>query len=589
MSDETHACPVEECGYTTGTKQGVNSHIGASHSDDVVKSVLVDEVQRLADELGRTPTQKSMDELGEFSTNAYQNNFGTWNAALEAAGLNQNRRTDFSEEDLLDELRNIECQIGRTPTQDDISELGDFYAKTYIDYFGSWNGALEAAGLDVVRRTNLSEETLLKELRRLEEEVERTPTQHDMSELGEFSLDPYIRCFGSWIEALDQIGLEPEYNTTISDEELLEEVQKLADELGHTPRIVDMREHGRFSPSIYQRRFGGWNATVISLGLEPNDRSREKTPSDDLLNELRRLARELDRTPSQSDMRKHGEFGPTIYHDRFGNWNAAVHKIGLEPNQRNDHTEEEILSELRRLARELGRVPSVVDMNEMGAFSQGVYYTMYSGWNAALEAAGLTPGKRYAIPDEDLIDELQRLGEKYGRAPGAKEMYEEGTFSDAVYYNRFGSWPEAVDAAGLEPRTAMDWVPSGSDSPYWNGGQPRYYGPNWTQQRRYAIERDGEKCVICELSREDHFDDFGRDLNVHHKRPLATFPFVDDQYNRDWEAANALSNLLTCCVGCHSDLDDKAREKYPADEYPRYIMPTDTSLKPGQAEIGDFA
>lgn len=56
-----------------------------------------------------------------------------------------------------------------------------------------------------------------------------------------------------------------------------------------------------------------------------------RIPEEDLLDELRRLADELDKTPSGPDMAADGEYSPSTYRRRFGSWNGAIETAGLEP------------------------------------------------------------------------------------------------------------------------------------------------------------------------------------------------------------------------------------------------------------------
>jgi hypothetical protein len=53
-----------------------------------------------------------------------------------------------------------------------------------------------------------------------------------------------------------------------------------------------------------------------------------------LLNELRRLARELNKTTTKKQLNDIGKYYGGTYQRRFGSWNAAVRQAGLEPNQR---------------------------------------------------------------------------------------------------------------------------------------------------------------------------------------------------------------------------------------------------------------
>lgn len=88
----------------------------------------------------------------------------------------------------------------------------------------------------------------------------------------------------------------------------------------------------------------------------------------------------------------------------------------------------------------------------------------------------------------------------------------------------------------------------GENNPAWRGGKKTYYGPNWHEARRTVLERDNKKCQHCGLSRDEHYDRVGRDLEVHHRTPLREF---DDNY----EEANDPENLVTLCSGCHKKVE----------------------------------
>ena len=76
----------------------------------------------------------------------------------------------------------------------------------------------------------------------------------------------------------------------------------------------------------------------------------------------------------------------------------------------------------------------------------------------------------------------------------------------------------------------------GEDNPRWKGGKKNFYGSNWQEQRRKAIQRDNERCVDCGSV---------EDLHVHHIIPIKEF-------DEDYESANDLDNLVTLCRGCHN-------------------------------------
>ena len=75
--------------------------------------------------------------------------FGTWNAAKRAAGL-QPRRF-ISREELVEQLRELGEELGRTPTVRDIEERRSRMASKSLIWhtFGSLAAALKEAGFDV--------------------------------------------------------------------------------------------------------------------------------------------------------------------------------------------------------------------------------------------------------------------------------------------------------------------------------------------------------------------------------------------------------------------------------------------------------
>lgn len=87
---------------------------------------------------------------------------------------------------------------------------------------------------------------------------------------------------------------------------------------------------------------------------------------------------------------------------------------------------------------------------------------------------------------------------------------------------------------------------TGEDSPTWKGGYENYYGPNWSEKRQEARERDNHACQYCGVS-ESELD---RELSVHHIQPIREYR---QQYDApEWyEKGNNLENLVTLCEPCH--------------------------------------
>jgi 5-methylcytosine-specific restriction endonuclease McrA len=211
-----------------------------------------------------------MTKLGEFSVDAYQRHFGSWNDALEAAGLELNVEIDISREDLLKELRSLANRLGRSPTREELASMSKYSAEPYKDEFGTWNDALRAANLPVVKRARLTEDELLDELRRVADKLGESPSVAQMETLGRIYPSVYIKRFGSWNNAVETAGLDPTPQPSrIKRETLLAELQNVIDSIGGVSTAAEFEEHSEYSRGPYLREFGSWNEAVRSLGYEP--------------------------------------------------------------------------------------------------------------------------------------------------------------------------------------------------------------------------------------------------------------------------------------------------------------------------------
>lgn len=188
------------------------------------KEELIDEIQRIAKRLNKSPTRREIDALSAQGLTAssvtYIRLFGSFNEALRQAGLASNKDTVEikSDEVLLYELKDLADTLGKTPTKKDINEFtqsGGAIASvaTYIRRFGSFNNALIKAGLLPTREvpTSKNDEELLAELRLLAAQLGKIPTKRDIDNFGKANnasgSSTYIRRFGSYSNALHLAGL----------------------------------------------------------------------------------------------------------------------------------------------------------------------------------------------------------------------------------------------------------------------------------------------------------------------------------------------------------------------------------------------
>jgi hypothetical protein len=145
---------------------------------------------------------------------------------------------------------------------------------------------------------------------------------------------------------------------------------------------------------------------------------RRRYTDEEMLAELRACAQRLGRSPT---MREFAADTGTHVHpqtviERFGSWNAAKREAGLVP--RRFMTREELLGLLRALGDELGRTPTVRDIEaRKGAMPSKslVWHTFGSLTNALREAGFDVPVGEERL--ERAVEQGTALARRLGRLP----------------------------------------------------------------------------------------------------------------------------------------------------------------------------
>lgn len=227
-------------------------------------SELLSDIRDVADQLGHPPTLEEYREHGSYAPQTFYARFESWRHAMEAAGFESRPFSEqIPAEDLLHDLRRIGEELETTPTAAEMREHGTHSVSTYLERFGGWNAALEEAGFVPQHQQSISDQELLDELRRLHDECESAPTGKQMQHEGAYSKQLYIDRFGSWNQSLKQAGItNRKSHNKLSDEELLRELRRLHERLGRCPTTADMRDHGAYSAVTYHRRFESWSAAL---------------------------------------------------------------------------------------------------------------------------------------------------------------------------------------------------------------------------------------------------------------------------------------------------------------------------------------
>lgn len=309
----------------------------AKKNPPVLKSVAIHQLRALAVELKKTPTviditvgarQKKCPSM-----NTIRKLFGTSTKALRAAKLPPQRNQEFTEQDLIAQLQDLSRALGRHVNRRDIKKAGRAGTcarlVTFRRVFGNTETALRKAGVGRVRRYTRDE--LIAQYKALYKELGKLPTYHDIHRAAREG-----RCAGY---------------------------------------------------KVFRARCGTLEELRQAAGLV---RVRRKYTRQQLLDQLRRLAAKLGRTPLTKELiassRKRGYADIATFRRYFGTYNKAVTAAGLVAKPRN-YSRAQLIQMLQTLAKKLGHKPTVKEVNEAKLRGECASAPTYDNWFGNLSAA----------------------------------------------------------------------------------------------------------------------------------------------------------------------------------------------------------
>jgi hypothetical protein len=240
---------------------------------------MIEDLQRVAGEMSEPLTREKYQNNGYYSVYRIVNAFGSWSEATNAAGVESGARIRYASEDLLADLRRVGDELGRVPSRREYQKHGRFSPRTLVVRYGSWGDAQEAAGYD--RRTRrIPDSDLLADMKRVQQETDREMRSTDYLDKGAHALSTVRDHFGGWAEAKKALadydgepadppeddGSERQSpDNRITREELLDDIERVAEETSRSIRSTDYDEIGNYSLSPVYRLFDSWDDAMRAL------------------------------------------------------------------------------------------------------------------------------------------------------------------------------------------------------------------------------------------------------------------------------------------------------------------------------------
>lgn len=156
---------------------------------------------------------------------------------------------------------------------------------------------------------------------------------------------------------------------------------------------------------------------------------------------------------SFSTYKSHGKYSEGTFRKRFGSWLNVLAKLGMR-TERNciemkRISDDEMILDLKGVAESIGRkIVTSTEYAQQGRFSLPTIAERFQSWGNFVERAGLEPtGQVRNVPDAVLFAEIERIWTSLGKQPTTTDMKTGiSKYSLDTFMRRFGGWRNALRA-----------------------------------------------------------------------------------------------------------------------------------------------
>jgi hypothetical protein len=185
-----------------------------------------------------------------------------------------------------------------------------------------------------------------------------------------------------------------ESNKQFSNAELIRDLLRVSELLSSkTVSLNEYKRLGNYSYQTLKKRFGSWEKVLIEAGLSESKRPWGAELSEtciqevELIDDMKLVAKSIrNQALTLADYDVFGKFGSATICKRFGGWNKAKEKAGLNVTRRYGQTDEEYFENIFSVWQNLGRQPKYQEMvAPLSKISISSYERKFSTWRNALE------------------------------------------------------------------------------------------------------------------------------------------------------------------------------------------------------------
>jgi len=183
----------------------------------------------------------------------------------------------------------------------------------------------------------------------------------------------------------------------------------------------------------------------MKFQLKPDNRNAS---DEELLEDLSRVAKQLGLASIKTrEYNKVGRFSSGTITKRFDTWNVALEKAGLETGRQFKISEEEMINDIKNVAQEIAPLKLTLEKyNDKGKYT-ATTITKRLGWNRILKELNLETSSNFNITEKELFENLEAVWISLGCQPGRRDMIKPlSRYSERPYLNKYRSWRKALEA-----------------------------------------------------------------------------------------------------------------------------------------------
>lgn len=339
-----------------GTWKEAKNAIGLN---EIQENMLLKEIVNLQNSEGRVGKRPSLQELKENEINVkfLINKYGSWKNACNKLHLEL-----YDTQTICDIITKQAYEHKKAP------RAGDFerkIIKPLIDKYKGWKNVYNMLNLNKVEET-----IIFNQITDLSKEINNTPTIKDLR-ANHIKFSRIFKENKGWTNVKKLIGLPKRSKYTYSELDAMEQkLLKVGKKYDKFTISIAKKNKLKINPLI--SRYGSWNNLLFKLGFKLNNKYTDEAIQS-LLEDIKVLAEKLGKTPTIKDL-KNNDIPVNPLKRKYGSISKCMIEIGLEPVvlSHKAYNRDELLSKLSELKERIGKTPSAKLAKENGIRVNGL-------------------------------------------------------------------------------------------------------------------------------------------------------------------------------------------------------------------------